>query len=124
VVKTFVLGKEPALLLSLLAAVLGVGAALGLPGLSAGQATLIIAALTAVLGAVQALYTRPWPPAVAGAVAALAALGAGYGFHIAPGVLSAVDAVVLALAALLVRGQVTPLIKLRMEAAHSPRPVS
>lgn len=121
--KNWLLGKEPALLLSILAAVLGGGTALGFPGLAAGQATLIIAAITAVLGAVQAVWTRPWAPAVGAAVAALAALAGGYGFHVAPAVLAAVDAVILSLGALLVRGQVTPLLRLRELAARTPRAV-
>lgn len=136
VVKNFLLGREPALLLSLVAALLGIGSALAIPGLSGGQVALIMAAANAVLGAVQAAFVRPWQPAAfTAAVGALGALGAGYGFHASPGLLAALDAVVLAAGPLLVRGQVTPLVALRAAAAaHSavggdpgatgPRPVS
>lgn len=122
--KSWLFGREPALVLSFVAAVLGVGSALVIPGLSGGQVALIMAAVNAVLGAVQAALTRPvGPAAFTTLVGALAALGAGYGFHVSPTVLAALDAVILTIPPLLVRAQVTPTAKLRAAALAGPTAV-
>jgi hypothetical protein len=126
--RAWLAGGEPVVALSFLAALLGVGSALAIPGLHAPQVALIMAAVNAVLGAIQAALTRPvTPSAFAALIAALAALAGGYGFHVSTTVLSAVDALVLTIPPLLVRLQVTPVAKLRAAAAADvkvPRSVS
>jgi small basic protein len=120
--RSWLFGAEPALVLSFVAAVLGVGTAAVVPGLTVGQVALIMAALNAVLGAVQAALTRPVAPtAFVTLVAALAALAGGYSFHVSTTMLAAIDAVILTIPPLLVRLQVTPVAKLRAAArAGSP----
>jgi uncharacterized protein (DUF697 family) len=101
--------REPTLYLQALAALLGVGVALGLPNLSGEQAALIVAACTAALGVVNALVVRPVAPAAfTSLVGAVAALAAGYGFELSAEVVGSVNALVLAALALLTRVQVTP----------------
>src|SRR3954471_18934552 len=101
--------REPTLLIQALAALLGVGVAVGLPGLSAEQAALIIAAITAIAAAVNATMVRPMAPAVfTGAVGAVAALVAAYGFEVSQEVVGAVQAFVVTALALIARNQVTP----------------
>jgi hydrogenase/urease accessory protein HupE len=101
--------REPAALLGFIAAALGLGTSLNIHGLSAGQVSLIVAAITAVFGAVMAWKTRPVAPAVfTTAVSAIAALVAGYGYHVSPGVVGAVNAVVLSVLTLVTRAQVVP----------------
>lgn len=99
---------EPALILGLVGAVLSVFVALKFH-MTSDQAALIVAAITAVFGVVMAFRTRPIAPALfTTAVSSLAALFAGFGFHVAPALVGAVSGVILALAALLgVRHQVT-----------------
>lgn len=114
IMRKFLTGSEPALILGVISAVLSLGTALGIPGLSAGQVALIVAAINAVFGVATAVVTRPIAPAVfLTLVSAVAALVAGYGLHVSPAVVGGVDALVLAGLALLTRAQVTPLAKLR-----------
>lgn len=87
-------------------------------GLSAGQAALWIAAISAVAGAVAAWRTRPVPPQVfTYAVTALAALAAGYGLHMSQAMVASTATVVLAILALVTRGQVSPVEEVRPAAA-------
>lgn len=104
-----VFGREPALLIGFLASALTLGTSLNLPGVSAEQVSLIVAAITAVAGVVMAVRTRPIAPAAfTTTVAAVAALVAGYGFEVSPGVVGAVNALVLSGLTLLTRAQVSP----------------
>ena len=107
--------REPTLYLQALSALLGIGVALGLPQLSATQAALIVAAVSAILGAINGAITRPVAPAAfTGLVGAVAALVAAYGFEVPQEVVGAVQAAVVTVLALLTRVQVTP--------AADPRP--
>lgn len=116
--RKFLTGSEPALILGVISAALSLGTALGVPGLSAGQVALIVAAINAVLGVVTAVVTRPVAPAVFLAlVSAVAALAAGYGYHVSPAVVGGVDALVVAGLSLLTRGQVTPVATIRAQKA-------
>lgn len=104
-----IFGREPALWLALMAAALNLIVAFGVVGLTSVQAGLIVAAVNAVGMAVAALLVRPIAPAaVTGAVTAIGALVAGFGFEVPPEQLAAVSALVLPLLALVARGQVTP----------------
>jgi hypothetical protein len=104
-----IFGREPTLVLQSLSALLAVFVAVGLPGLSAEQAGLIVAAIAAGIGVVNALMVRPIAPAAfVGFIAAGAALLAAYGLELSQEVVGSVGAAVVVLLALLTRGQVTP----------------
>lgn len=101
--------REPALLLNTIAAVLGLIVSFGPDWLSAGQAALIIAALNAGFGVLTAVLTRPIAPAAFTAfISSLAALGAAYGLEYSQENVGALNALVLAVLALLTRAQVSP----------------
>lgn len=107
--KWTIFGREPALVVGFIGAALSVLASLGLPGLVPDQVALIVAALSAATGAVTAALTRPVAPgAFTGLVGALAALAAGYGLDVPPETVGAVNGLVLAAAALITRGEVSP----------------
>jgi hypothetical protein len=121
-VHDFLFGRDPVLLLSLLSALLGVLTVFHVLGFSATQVPLILAVITAVIGAAQAAYTRPWlPAAFIAVIGALAELAAGYGFHVSDAVVAAIDGVIVAIPPLLVRAQATPTLKLRKLAAVERR---
>ena len=102
--------REPTLIIQFVSAILAIMVSTGLPNLSADQATLIVAALTAVLGAVNAIVVRPIAPAAfTGLVAAGAALLAGYGLELSQDIVGSISAAVVVGLALLTRGQVSPL---------------
>ena len=101
--------REPALYIGVVSAGLSLVVALNVGGLTSEQAALIVGAITAIGAVITAVFTRPIAPAVfTGAVAAVAALLAGFHFAVAPGTVAAVNGVVLAVLTLLTRGQVTP----------------
>lgn len=102
-----IFGRDPALWLSLIGAVVTWGVSLGLDWLNAGQATAIVTAITALT---IALTTKPIaPPLFTGAIAAGAALFGEYGLHWSDAAVTGLGAIVLAAFALLgVRPQVTP----------------
>lgn len=102
-----IFGREPALWLALIGAVLTWGAGLGLDFLNAGQAVAITTALT---GIVTALFTRPWAPGLfVGAVGVVASLFAEYGMHWSDAAVTGVGGIILAAFALFgIRPQVTP----------------
>lgn len=100
-------GREPALVISGVGAVLTVLAALNLSWLSAGAA----AAITSLVSAgVVAATTRPLAPALfTGLVSAAAALFAQYGLHLEDKLIAAISAAVLVGFALFgIRPQVSP----------------
>lgn len=104
-----IFGREPTLWLQAIAAVLGLAVTFGLDGLSAEQAALWVAALTALVAAVNAALVRPVAPvAFTGLVAAVAALAAAYGLDATAEQVGMVQAVVVAVLALLTRAQVEP----------------
>jgi hypothetical protein len=104
--RTQLWGREPALVIAAIGAVLTTLAALNVPGIDAGAA----AAITAFISAcVIAWTTRPAAPALfTGVVTALAALLVEYGLNVSDGTVAAVSGTVLAGFALITRGQVEP----------------
>lgn len=102
-----ILGREPALILAAIGAVLTWGVSLGLDWLNAGQATAIVTAITAVL---IAFTTRPVAPGLfVAAVAAGAALFAEYGLNWSDAAVTGLGGIILAGFALFgIRPQVTP----------------
>jgi hypothetical protein len=104
-----VFGREPTLVLQAISALLGIGVAMSLPNLSAEQAGLIIAALSAGIGAVNAFMVRPVAPtAFVGLVGAGAALLAAYGLDVSQPVVGSISAATIAVMGLLARQQVAP----------------
>ena len=102
-----IFGREPALVISAIGALVILLVALNIPGLSAGAGAAVVTFLTAVI---VAATTRPVAPALFTAVVApAAALFAEYGLHVADNVVAGVAAVILAGFALFgIRPQVTP----------------
>lgn len=101
-----IFGKEPALIVGLVGAVLTTLAALGMPYISAGAAAAVTAFVSSVL---MAVTTKPAAPALfVGIVTAGAALLAQYGVHASEEVVASLSGTVLALFALLTRAQVSP----------------
>lgn len=102
-----IFGREPALVVGFVGAVLTALVAAGVPGLNAGQAAAIMALL---VGAITAWATRPMAPGLyAGLVGAGAAVLAEYKFEFSEQVTASLTGLVLASFALFaVRDQVTP----------------
>lgn len=104
-----IFGRDPALYLTAIGTLLGLGVAFGVDGLSAHQAATWQALLVAVAAAVQALLVRPIAPTVfAGVVTAGAVLVSAYGLDVGQERLGAVQLAVAAVVGLLVRQQSTP----------------
>jgi hypothetical protein len=110
-----IFGREPALVLGVIGALITWVVSLGFDWLNAGQATAITTFLTAV---VIAATTRPIGPALfVGAVAAGAALFAEYNLAVSDAFVTGLGGIILAGFALFgIRPNVTP--------AYDPRPVS
>jgi len=101
--------REPTLLLQAVSALLAVLVTFQFDGLSAKQAALIVAALSAVIGAVNAVTVRPIAPAAfTGLVAAGAALLTGYGLEFSQELVGSTQVLVVTLLALVTRVSVTP----------------
>src|SRR3954466_13111159 len=84
-------------------------AGFGWHALSPGQAAVWITVVNAVAGAVAAWKTRPiTPQAFTYLIASLAALGAAYGLHVSQPHVASLSTFVLAVLALVTRGQVSP----------------
>ncbi|GAA3852627.1 hypothetical protein GCM10023084_03570 [Streptomyces lacrimifluminis] len=103
-----IFGREPALIISTISAILSLIVTFNI-GMSGEQAGAIVAVISAWFGAMVAIATRPIAPAAFTAVvAAAAALLAAYGLNVSAETVGATNAVVLAVLALLTRGQVSP----------------
>lgn len=101
-----IFGKEPAIIIGFIGAVLTGAAGLGLDFLNAGQAAAITTALT---GLATAYFTRPVAPALyVAALGPVAVLFAEYGLNLSEESVTAVGTIILAGFALFGRAQVTP----------------
>lgn len=102
-----VLGKEPALWLALIGALLTWAAGFGFDWLSTGQAVAIVGALT---GVAIAVTTRPVAPGLyVAAVAVVAAMFSEYGLHWSEAAVTGLGGIILAAFALFgIRPQVSP----------------
>jgi hypothetical protein len=102
-----IFGREPALIIAFIGAIVTWAAGMNLDWLNAGQATAITSAVTAL---VIAFTTRPIAPALfAGAVAVVAAVFTEYGLHWSDAAVTGLAGVILASFALFgIRPQVTP----------------
>jgi hypothetical protein len=110
-----IFGREPALVMGAIGAVLAWIATLGFEWMNAGQSTALITFLSA---GVIALTTRPWAPALfVGVISAGASLAAAYQLHWSEEAVTGLGTIVLAVCALFgIRSQVTP--------AADPAPIS
>lgn len=104
-----IFGREPTLWLATIDAVVIIVGTLGLHLISGSQAALIVAAINALFGAINAWAVRPISPvAFTYAIGAIVALVAGYGLNVPDATLAAINAGVVPILALLSRGQVSP----------------
>lgn len=107
--KLKIFGREPTLVIGVIASVLSVLVTLNIDGLDAKQAALIVVVLNAVLGVINALAVRPIAPAAfTYLIGSIAALTAAYGFTVPEATVGAVNGAVIAVLMYLTRGQVTP----------------
>jgi hypothetical protein len=101
--------REPVVILNTLSAVLGLIVSLGFTGLTAEQAGVIVALVSAILGGIAAAMTRPIAPqAFTAIVAAGATAVAAFGYEVSQETVGAINTLVLAVLTLLTRVQVTP----------------
>lgn len=101
--------REPTLYIGAIGTILTLVAGYGLDFLSPDQAGLIIVVLNGGLGVWNALKVRPiGPAAFTYFIGAVATLIATYGVELSQSQISNVNAVVLAVLALVFRGQVSP----------------
>jgi hypothetical protein len=101
--------REPTLIITAIGTVLTLIAGYGLDFLSPDQAGLIIVVLNAGLGVWNALKVRPVQPAAfTYFIGVVATLIATYGIEMSQSQIANVNAVVLAVLALILRGNVTP----------------
>lgn len=103
-----ILGREPALFLNGLAGVLGLLVTFNV-GLSEAQAGWIVASVSAILGVVAAVMTRPIAvQAFTTLVATMASAVAAFGYEVQPTTTAAINGAVLGILMFITRGQVTP----------------
>lgn len=101
--------REPSLYISAIGTVLSLVAAFGLDFLTPEQAAIVVVVLNAALGAWNAFKVRPVQPAAfVYLVGSVATLVAAYGVDVSQSVVGSVNAAVLAVLALLLRGNVSP----------------
>jgi hypothetical protein len=106
--KSFLLGREPALIVGAVSAALSLVVTLGV-GLTSDEAGAITAVVTGVFGVVTAVLTRPIAPAAFTTLVTVAAdLLAAYHYQVSAGTVAAVNTTVLAVLTLVTRGQVSP----------------
>lgn len=101
-----IFGREPAAVIAAVGSILTFLAAVAVPGIDAGAAAAITGFVAAVI---MAITTRPVAPAVLTAIiTAGVALAAEYGLDVPDAAVGTASGVVLAVFALLTRGQVSP----------------
>lgn len=116
-----IFGREPALVVAVVSAALSLAVNLG-TGMTTDQAGAWTAVISGVFAVVAAVLTRPIAPsAFTGLVAVVAALLGAYHFHVSSGTIAAVNTMILAVLALLTRGQVSPAATLAAHRAASSK---
>lgn len=102
-------GREPTLWIALITSAIMFVGTLQFGWLSGDQAGLMIAAINAVAGAINAYTVRPIAPAAfTYAVAAIVAVGVSYGLEVTPEQVAAINGFVIVVLGLLTRTQVAP----------------
>lgn len=107
-----IFGREPALWIAVIQAVLMLLFTLGVPGVDGGLAAVAAGALTALCTAWTALSVRPWAPAVfVGVLTALVPLLARFGLDLTDVQVGSMSAVLIMVVTLVARGQVSPAVE-------------
>lgn len=105
-----VLGREPALIIGAINAVIMFGGTLGFSLLGMEQAALWVTAVNAISAVILSLATRPWSASVFSyALASVIALGAGYGIELKPEAVNGLNGLIVPILMLITRGQVSPI---------------
>lgn len=101
--------REPTLWIAVINAVVILVGTFGLRFVDGDQAGLIVAVINAIFGCITAYAVRPISPvAFTYAIGAIVALAAAYGLAVPPETVASLNVLVIALLALLSRGQVSP----------------
>lgn len=109
-------GREPALWIGSLAAILSLAVGLGLPGLTDGLVTAIVAFLTAGAATWTAWHTTPVLPTVfSGLISTGAVLLGAVGLNLTQTQVSLTAAAAVALMGLVARAQITPVTDARSQ---------
>ncbi len=104
-----IFGREPALWVAAISAILSVAVTFNVPGLTLNQSAAIVSVLTAGAGVVTAIKTRPVAvPVFTGLVGSVVILAATYGFNAPPEAVGAIQAAVTTVLFLIARGHITP----------------
>lgn len=104
-----IFGREPTLWLAVISSLIVLAGTFGFHWLNGQQAGLIVAAINAVAGAINAYAVRPISPTTfTYAIGAILALAASYGFNVTPEQGAMLNGCVVPFLALLSRGQVSP----------------
>ncbi len=104
-----IFGREPTLWIAVLNAVILGIATLGFHALNNDQAALIVAAINAVMAAINAYAVRPISPAVFTYVGtAIVTVLVSYGLKVTPDQLASLNAIIIVALGLITRGQVSP----------------
>lgn len=116
-----IITTEPVLIAGAVQAVLALLAGTVLT-LTAAESGAILAATTAALALAAAAWARPFQvSALTGFVSAVVTLLVAFGVHgVQPSIVSTLNAAIVAVAVLILRGHVTPLVTLRKQAAALP----
>lgn len=117
------LGREPALVLGAVNALIMVIGSVGLGLFNGEQAGLLIIVINALAGAATAIVTRPVGPAAFTAViSSLLAFLAAYQIEIPGPTVAAINAGVYPILAFLTRGEVSPIATAVTKASNDPTP--
>lgn len=104
-----ILGREPTLWLAVISSLIVLIGTFGLDLLNGQQAALLVAAINAGFGAINAYAVRPISPvAFTYFIGSVVALGGAYGLNLPIETVASINAAVIPILALLSRGQVSP----------------
>lgn len=118
-----ILGREPALAISLLATVVALVGTFGLHIFTPTNAAAVVVVINAVAAAASAWTTRPVAPGLFSAIlSAVLALGVTYGLTLPPETVIALNATLYPLLMFLSRGQVSPVETAVTNASLDPTP--
>lgn len=104
-----ILGRDPTLWIAVISSLVVLVGTFGLDLLNGQQAALIVVAINAIAGAINAWTVRPIAPAAfTYAVGSILAVAAAYGLNLPIETVASINVTVVAILGLLTRGQVSP----------------